>query len=274
MKEQDAKSGVYPSIKKDGTPYYRASITYRRKHVSLGSYPTALEANQAYLEASELLSNPSKKLNSLALGETGMNALSFEKCVILINFRDNGLYIGKPIYLGQKMLSYYLSPTKVLKFDLDDLFYYSSHKIMCRGNHYFVADYGMQVNILNRYGIKNYAVAGKDYVFLNGDPLDFRRVNLKILNTFHGVSESIKKGQLTYTARIHVRSTYVIGHYSSPLEAAIAYNKAIDLLLRKGLKKNYQTNYIEGLSPKEYAEIYTSVKISQTLKDLTFPYSQ
>ena len=125
MKEQDAKSGVYPSIKKDGTPYYRASITYRRKHVSLGSYPTALEANQAYLEASELLSDPSKKLNSLALGETGMNALSFEKCVILINFRDNGLYIGKPIYLGQKMLSYYLSPTKVLKFDIDDLFYYS-----------------------------------------------------------------------------------------------------------------------------------------------------
>ena len=36
-------------------------------------------------------------------------------------------------------ISYYLSPSHVLKFDPDDLFYYSSHKIMRRGNHYFVA---------------------------------------------------------------------------------------------------------------------------------------
>ena len=34
---------------------------------------------------------------------------------------------------------------------------------MRRNEHYFVADYGMQVTILNRYGIRNYGVLGKDY---------------------------------------------------------------------------------------------------------------
>lgn len=274
MGKQKSISGVYPSSKKDGTPYYRASVTFRRKHISLGSYSSAKEANRAYQEANSLLTDASRKLSALTSGDDDMGILPFEKQVILINFRDNGIYIGKPIYLGQKMLSYYLSPTKVLKFDLDDLFYYSSHKIMCRGNHYFVADYGMQVNILNRYGIKNYAVAGKDFLFLNDDPLDFRRVNLKILNTFHGVSESIKKGQPAYTARIHIRSSYVIGHYESPLEAAIAYNKAIDILKKNGCQKNYQTNYIEGLSPKEYADVYSFLKISPRLESLTFPCNQ
>lgn len=85
--------------------------------------------------------------------------------MILINFRDNGIYFGTPIYARSKFFYYYLSPTDVLKFDIDDLFYYSSRKIMKRNGHLFVADYGMQVNILNRYGIRNFAVAGKDYLF-------------------------------------------------------------------------------------------------------------
>ena len=89
----------------------------------------------------------------------------FWKWVILINFRDNGIYFGTPIYARTKFFYYYLSPTYVLKFDIDDLFYYSSRKIMKRNGHLFVADYGMQVNILNRYGIRNFAVPGKDYIF-------------------------------------------------------------------------------------------------------------
>lgn len=260
MAKQSPASGVYPATKKDGTTYYRASLTYRRKHVSLGSYDTVQEAHAAYQEASDLLNTPSRKLISYN-AESPDGVLSFEKWVILLNFRDNGLYVGKPIYLGQKMFFYYLSPNKVLKFDLDDLFYFSSHKIMCRGNHYFVADYGMQVNVINRFGIKNYAVEGKDYLFLNGDPLDFRRENLKILNSYHGVSE--KKNE--YVTRIHLRGNYVVGHYSTPLEAAIAYNKAIDTLRKNGITKNFQPNYIDGLSPKEYAEIYSRVKISKKL---------
>lgn len=30
--------GVFPARKKNGEVYYRASLTYKRKHISLGSY--------------------------------------------------------------------------------------------------------------------------------------------------------------------------------------------------------------------------------------------
>lgn len=263
MAEQKKNSGVYTAFKKDGTVYYRASLTCRRRHISLGSFSTAAMAAEAYREGLRLLSEPLVNL----LSYSSLSPLSFEKWVILLNFRDNGIYFGKPIYLGQKMFYYYLSPTKILKFDTDDLFYYSSHKIMCRGNHYFVADYGMQVNIAGRYGIKSYAVPGRDFRFLNGDPLDFRRINLEVLNAYHGVTESIKKGQCIYTARIHIRGNYVIGHYPSPLDAAIAYNKAMDILRRNGLSKHFQPNDIDGISPSRYAEIYSRVKISARIQN-------
>ena len=47
--------GVYKTQKKDGTPSYRASFTYKGKHISLGSYSTSAMACGAYLEATEVL---------------------------------------------------------------------------------------------------------------------------------------------------------------------------------------------------------------------------
>lgn len=250
--------GVYPTSKKDGSLYFRASLTYKRKHISLGSFDRESDAHQAYLEGQRLLTNPQIPLFQYVES----SPLTFEKWVSLINFRDNGIYFGTPIYMGQKLFYYHLSPVKTLKFDLDDLFYFSSHKIMCRGNHYFVADYGMQVNLITRYGIKNYAVEGRDFRFLNGDPTDFRRENLEILNTYHGVEQTIKNGQPVFTARIHIRGKVLIGRYPSAEEAAIAYNKAIDILKKNGCTKNFSPNYIEGMSPSRYADIYTKVDIS------------
>ena len=251
-------AGVFPAHKKDGTLYFRSSLTYRRKHISLGSYPEEDIAHRAYQEGLSLLSDKTLTLVSYS----SHSILPFDKWVCLINFRDNGIYLGNPIYLGQKMFFYYLSPTEVLKFDLDDLFYFSSHKIMCRGNHYFVADYGMQVSIFSRFGIKCYGVKDRDYRFLNGDPRDFRRHNLEILNTYHGVTKEYKKGQCFYTARIHIHGNYVIGRYHTALEAAIAYNKAIDILRKNGLQKNFTPNDPEEISPREYAQIYTALPIS------------
>ncbi|MBQ7933250.1 MAG: hypothetical protein IJ327_00465 [Lachnospiraceae bacterium] len=254
--------GVYQATKKNGSIYYRASLTYRNKHISLGSYPSAVSAHEAYLEGLQLLNSQT------SLMDYRSNArLLFEKWVILLNFRDNNIYFGTPIYVGQKMFYYYLSPTHVLKFDMDDLFYFASHKIMCRGTHYFVADYGMQVNIASRFGIKNYAVPGKDFRFLNQDPTDFRRENLEILNTFHGVTLEQQKGKYIYTVRIHLNGNYLVGRYTQEWEAAIAYNKAIDILKRNGVTKSFTPNYIEGISPREYADIYTKVKISPKLSD-------
>lgn len=256
--------GVYESTRKNGDIYYRASLTYRRKHISLGSYPDELSAHQAYLAASDILCESSR----ITLEDYHPDSvLSFEKWVILLNFRDNRIYLGHPIYVRPKFFYYYLSPDCILKFDSDDLFYYSSHKIMKRGNHYFVADYGMQVSITSRYGIKSYAVPGVDFHFKNGDSYDFRRENLEILNTYHGVRSVNKKGVYRYAVRIHINGYYRVGIYNDMITAAIAYNKAVDVLHQNGLTKNFTMNYIDAVSPRQYAEIYSRIKISKKILD-------
>lgn len=261
--------GVYSSVRKNGQVYFRSSLTYRRKHISLGSFVCPEAAHEAYLEGLRLLDTQT------ALDDyTEDSSLPFGKWVSLINFRDNGIYIGNPIYIGQRLFYYYLSPTHVLKFDLDDLFYYSSHKIMCRGRHYFVADYGLQVSITSRYGIKPYAKEGRDFRFINNDSSDFRRENLEIFNVYHGVSlERQKNGQYLYTVRIHIKGNYIVGRYPSEWEAAIAYNKAVDILKKNGVTKNYTPNYIDGLAPSKYADIYTKVAVSPKIVNYRPPIS-
>lgn len=253
-------SGVSIATQKDGTIYYRSSITYRNKHISLGSFSAEEDAGTAYLDALKLLSDTS--INILTLPYQKLT-LAFDKAVILLNFRDNQLYFKNPIYLRKGYFSYFLTPTHELKFDIDDLFYYSSHKIQKRGGHLFVSDYGMQYSILSRYGIKPYAVAGRDYIFSNGDSSDFRYSNIIILNHFHGVQQVQKNGITKYQAIIHINGNYRIGTYSTEEKAAIAYNKAADLAKSAGVQKNFPENYVDAYSPKEYADIYTRLKISK-----------
>lgn len=264
-KEGKHLAGVTPARKKDHTVYYRASITFRGKHISLGSFSTAQQAHQAYMEASSILSDPNAAIEK----HPSDSALAFGKRVCLINYRDNGIYIAHPIYIRPKMFYYYLSPDEILKFDVDDLFYYSSHKIMKRGGHLFVADYGAQISVAGRYGIKRYAIEGRDYRFKNGDPLDFRYSNIEILNSYHGVRRYEKNNNVSFRALIHIKGNYVIGTYPTEIEAAIAYNKAVDLLHQKGVKKNYAINFVDGVSPSEYAKIYKQVKISKHVTDYT-----
>jgi len=254
--------GVYPATRKNGTAYFRASLTCNRKHISLGSFPTAEAAHKAYTDACDLLYTDTLSIEDY---NKTLSSLSFGKWVCLINLRDNRLYFHTPIYLRPKFFYYYLSPQEVLKFDSDDLFYYSSHKIMKRDGHLFVSDYGMQVNIMNRYGIKNYAVEGRDYFFINGDPFDFRYENIKIVNRFHGVTKQEKNGCPVYCTRIHVNGYFLVGTYPTETEAAIAYNKAIDHLKKAGVSKKYTPNYIDTLSPSAYADIYTSLPISSKI---------
>lgn len=262
MTQPQNLKGVYKTNKKDGSVYYRASLTFRQKHISLGSFDSPFQAHQAYLEGSRLLSD----LTGQKISDYQSHfALSFEKWVSLVNFRDNGIYFGTPIYVLPKYFHYYLSPDFVLKFDTDDLFYYSSHKIMQRNGHLFVADYGMQVNIMNRYGIKNYARKNVDYSFINGDDTDFRYENIHILNTYHGVTAVQKNRETHYKCTIHIHGNFVVGYYPSALEAAVAYNKAIDLLKKKGVNKQFTPNYIEDISPAVYAQIYHGLKISEKI---------
>ncbi len=250
--------GVYTTHKKDNSIYYRASLTFRNKHISLASFDREEDAHRCYLEGNEILRTPSITLSDY----NAHSLLPFDKWVVLLNFRDNGLYFSTPIYLKNKYFQYHLSPECCLKFDTDDLFFYASHKIMVRGGHLFVAEYGMQTNIASRYGIKNHAVYGRDYVFYNHDIYDYRSRNIHIINRYQGVHHLNTKGRQLYRAKIHIIGDYVIGTYKTEIEAAIAYNRAIDVLKKNGVDINYTYNEIDNLSPKTYAEIYSALKIN------------
>lgn len=259
-------TGVYPAIKKDGAPYYRSSITIGGKHISLGSFDTYALANEAYIAAGNVYASD--------YGIDDYSAVkppfSFSKYVVLINYRDNGMYFKTPVYMFKKYFVYYLDEHTPMKFDVDDLFYYTTHSIMRRGNHLFVADYGMQVNILSRYGIREHAVCGKDYYFANGDNTDFRYGNVVIENPYYGVRHFVKNGKDIYKTRIHINGDFIVGTYKDELTAAIAYNKAVDILRSKGCKKDFPENYPESLSAIKYASIYNSVRISRKILDYRF----
>ncbi len=254
--------GVYEAYLKNGDRYYRASITYRGKHISLGSYLTEDAASGAYHTAGKVLAD-SSQFTIEKYPESC--SLSFEKWVLLINFRDNHIYFKNPIYLKKRYFFYYIDQETCLRFDAEDLFYYAHHKIMKRGGHLFVSDYGMQVNILSRYGIKNYAVPGRDYRFMNGDDTDFSYHNIEIVNPYHGVSRVMKGGTPIYLAKIHINGNYLIGRYPSETEAAIAYNKATLLLQNKGVVKNFPQNFIEGMDEITYAASFQKIRISKKL---------
>lgn len=278
-----ALSGVYLAKKKNGTTYFRSSITFHNKHISLGSFQTEKLAHNAYLVANKLLnqeedqSNPSN-LSIHINAKTSFDiphveeydhlqtCLSFDKWIMLRNLRDNQIYCNNPIYLKQNYFLYYVSQRLILKFDIDDLFYYMKHRIMQRGGHLFVSDYGMQVNILSRYGIRNFAVSGRDYRFVNGDSFDFRYRNIQIINRYYGVTKSVVRGRDVYTSKLHINGDYIIGRYSTENEAAIAYNKAAAYVKSKGLQKDFPENYIESIDEIAYAKIYNSIRISRKIR--------
>lgn len=140
---------------------------------------------------------------------------------------------------------------------------------MKRGRHLFVADYGMQVNILNRYGIRNYAVENRDYYFANHNTFDFRYSNVICINPYYGVTQQkLPSGQCLYKVKIHINGNYLVGTYNDLNQAAIAYNKAVDIVKKQGYDKNYDFNYIEGLSPAQYAQMYSECSISDKLYHL------
>ena len=103
--------GVSAAKQKNGTVYYRAGITYRGKHVSLGSFSDEDAAACAYQEAAVLLSDPSVDLMRI---HDSAGVLSFEKSVVLLNFRDNQIYFKTLIYLRKGYFSYFLSPSEEL----------------------------------------------------------------------------------------------------------------------------------------------------------------
>ncbi len=251
--------GIYASTYKNGMTYYRVSITYRNKHISLGSTDDENTAIMRYKLASSILRNNKYILTDYNKTD---QSLDFEKWIVIMNFRDNGLYFKTPIYLSKSYFTYYLSRQRELFFDVDDMFFYSTHKIFMRGNYLFVNDYGMQINILSRFGIRNHSSLGKDYLFIDGNPNNFKYENIKINNPYIGVEQVIINHKPVYKAKIHLKGYVTLGYFQSIHKAAIAYNKAVDFMLRYITPdKNYSKNYIDAISTDEVEFYYTSIKL-------------
>ncbi len=257
--------GVYSAMKKDGSTYFRASVTYRTKHISLGSFATEDAASRTYKEARMILDHPEITLAQYHL----FSCISHDKFVCLLNFRDSGIYFKTPIYLCRKYFEYHISATEILKFDRDDLFFYASKKIQKKGGYLFVSDYGSQYSILSRYGIRPFSVYGRDYRMANDDPLDFRYSNIEIINQYAGVrKKESASGQTVYQTKIHVNGDFIVGTYPDEITAAIAYNKAADTLASHGISKAYARNYIVTMTSEQYHTAYASVSISKKLTTL------
>lgn len=105
--------GVYKTNKKDGSVYYRVSITYKNKHISIGSYDDENTASQVYCTACDILFKPdiyyvNIDLHTSSYAECHID-FPYSKFISLINFRDNGIYIKTPIYLCNKAFCIFLN---------------------------------------------------------------------------------------------------------------------------------------------------------------------
>ncbi|MCF8020486.1 MAG: hypothetical protein K9L62_13965 [Vallitaleaceae bacterium] len=257
--------GVYESVKKNGQKYYRSSITYDGRHISLGSFESSILAHNGYLLAKKIISSPHLTIYDY---EDDM-CLAFDKWVVLMNYRDHHYYFSTPIYMHKNYFSYFISYTEELFFDIQDLFYYANHKIHKRQGYYFVNDYGMQVNIMSRYGVKNHSVLGRDHRFVDGDIHNLRYDNIQVINPYYGVILERSLVAPIYKSTLNIHGNYVIGRYKDSATAAIAYNKAIDYLHKNGIvRKGFPKNYIADMNQEAYAAIYKKVKISKKILDL------
>ncbi|MBP3886594.1 MAG: hypothetical protein J6F30_02905 [Cellulosilyticum sp.] len=254
-------SYIYPTVVKDVTKY-KTYFLYEEHKLYLGTYPTMECANQVIQEANELMTLPK------GAPQFDGYSLNYKKIVSLCNLRDNKGYIKNPIYLYPTYFNYYLSKDCILTFDLKDLLYFSTYKIYKRGNYLYTQDSISQQSILSRYGIPNHSVINKDYIFKNNNPYDFRYSNIEIINGYKGVNKKLKNNTEIYIAYIYIKTNLIIGHYSSEIEAAIAYNKAVDILSKHNDTKDYTYNTIPFITKSEYDTIYNRIVISPRIEHL------
>lgn len=251
--------GSYTAKRKDGSTYFRSSITYKNRHISLGSFDTDKEAGAAYLLAEKILTGQEVYLPE-DYEKTGRK-VSFDKWIMLINLKKTGIYCKNPIYMYGKFFVYFLNRETGLKFDVDDLFFFRTHRIQQRGGHLFYSDFGMQCSLLNRYGVRSFAVKDRDYYFKNGDENDYSYGNIVIVNKYNGVQSETFRGKKVFTVRLHMKGNVTVGRYDSETEAAIAYNKAADSIE-------------EHIRAKENENITDSIHKSPYIQDVVFDNSR
>ncbi|MDF2878260.1 MAG: hypothetical protein K0S30_1356 [Clostridia bacterium] len=253
-------SYIYPTLKNNIT-HYKVYFVYHSKKIYLGLYNTVEDAENTLVEAKQIMEAP------IDITHYKCSYINYKKFISLCNFRDHAVYIKNPIYIYTGYFRYYLSKEVVLTFDIKDLLFFSTYKICKRGQYLYTQDSITQQSILSRYGITPHSTLGVDYRLKNGDIYDFRRDNIEIINPYRGVSREYKNGKLVYSANIFIKHNVVIGHYTSEVEAAIAYNKAVDTLLANSTSKEYIQNTIPYLTLSEYRQIYDALEISPYIRN-------
>lgn len=251
-------SYIYEALM-SGKTQYKIYFVYKATKIYLGSYSSMEIAQKVLEEADELM----ETVSSIPSFDT--YTLNYKKIIVLCNLRDHKKYIKNPIYLYPTYFHYYLSKDCILTFDLKDLLYFSTYKVYKRGNYIYTQDGISQQNILARFGIPNHSVINKDYRFKNNDPYDFRAQNLEIINSYKGVTKKIKGSTIVYSASIYIHGNLTIGHYHTETEAAVAYNKAVDLLTQQGLLHDHPHNHIPLITKDEYDSLYHSLPVSSRL---------
>ncbi|MFR1029217.1 MAG: hypothetical protein ACLSD6_08545 [Clostridium sp.] len=91
----------------------------------------------------------------------------------------------------------------------------------------------MQVNILSRYGIKNYSRSRTGLSFANGNTRDFRYENLVIINRYHGVCQKTKQGQIYYETKIHWNGDLLVGRYENEMKLPLPITKQLPLFKKR-----------------------------------------
>ena len=84
-----------------------------------------------------------------------------------------------------------------------------------------------------------------------------------------GVTRIEQNGQGFYECVIHIHGNYLVGRYADKITAAIAYNKAVDILAGNGIHKKYVKNYINEYSTKEYQNAYEQIPVSERILHYT-----
>ncbi|MGL4345591.1 MAG: hypothetical protein ACRCTE_10360 [Cellulosilyticaceae bacterium] len=251
---------IYPIIKNNFTQY-TVYYLYKSKKIYIGIYNSEIEAQEAYNYTNRVFRE------GISIETYSPGRIAFQKFITLVNFRDHGMFINHPIYVCSGYFKYFFSEEVYLILDLKDLFYFSTYKIYRRGHYLYTSSSHSQQSILTRFGITPKSTYGKDYMFVNGNRYDLRRENIIVLNHYHGVSCKIKDDKPLYTTRIYHEKNIVVGHYTSEIQAAIAYNKAAHILLERGVCRTYPLNTIPYLTQSEYDSLYVSLSLSPRLSN-------